>query len=127
MLLLAAVLSLMLSGCGQGSKPSEPSGPNDYLPSPDEFVPVDVYPEMIYKAPADRVRFCGDSFARGTVHVAVLLDEQGSVLIPLVRRSSGTECLDQAALDAARKCRFRPAIQNGRPIKIWVTFPYVFE
>jgi outer membrane biosynthesis protein TonB len=34
--------------------------------------------------------------------------------------------LDQAALEAARRSVFTPALANGRPVKVWVRQQYRF-
>jgi TonB family protein len=44
----------------------------------------------------------------------------------MVGKSSGTESLDEAAVEAAYKCKFKPGIQNNRPIKVWVTYKVDF-
>ena len=37
------------------------------------------------------------------------------------------EELDSAATKAAWKCLYRPAIQNGHPLSVWVTYPVAFR
>ena len=34
--------------------------------------------------------------------------------------------LDEAAIEYARKLKFEPAMTNGKPIAVWVTFPVNF-
>ena len=41
-------------------------------------------------------------------------------------KSSGTPALDEAAVAVAHKCKFKPAIQNGRPVAMWVTYKVDF-
>jgi len=48
------------------------------------------------------------------------------VLKAQIGKSSGTESLDEAAIEAAYKNKFKPGIQNGRPIKVWVTYKVDF-
>ncbi len=33
---------------------------------------------------------------------------------------------NEEALKGARKCRFKPAICDGNPVRVWVSFPFVF-
>ena len=33
---------------------------------------------------------------------------------------------EEAAVKAAYKCRFKPAIQNGRPVAVWVSYQVEF-
>jgi protein TonB len=99
----------------------------DFLPAPDEFVPVEVYPEMIYEYRGTYPRLAEQAGIEGKVYVKALVDENGNVIKSMVARSSGTEALDEAAIEWALKCKFKPGIQNNRPVKVWVTFPYEFE
>ena len=41
--------------------------------------------------------------------------------------SSGVASLDDAAVKAAFKNRFKPGIQNGRPIACWVSYTVDFD
>lgn len=100
--------------------------PEDYLPDPDEFIPVEIYPEMIHEHKPDYPRLARQAGITGTVWVKALVDEQGNVLKAIVAKSSGTVSLDESATDAAVKNKFKPGIQNGRPVKVWVTYPVEF-
>ena len=62
----------------------------------------------------------------GTVRIRVLVKKDGSVGDAIIQISSGITSLDDAALKAVYGCKFKPAIQNGRPVKVWVSFPYEF-
>jgi protein TonB len=99
----------------------------DYLPAPTEFVPVEIYPEMIYQKTADYPRLAKQAGLEGVVVVQVLVDKGGNVRDALVAKSSGTEALDQAAIKAAYDCKFKPGIQNGQPVYCWVSFNYDFQ
>jgi len=99
---------------------------DDYMPAPDEFVAVEIYPEMIYEATPPYPRLAEQAGITGRVYVKALVDESGSVIKAQVGKSSGTESLDEAAVEAAYKNKFKPGIQNGRPIKVWVTYKVDF-
>jgi TonB family protein len=58
--------------------------------------------------------------------VRALVGADGSVLKAVAWVSSGDERLDKAALAAAFKCRFSPALQNGQPVALWVTYKVEF-
>ncbi|MBU0982737.1 MAG: TonB family protein [candidate division Zixibacteria bacterium] len=95
---------------------------DEYLPAPDEFVPVEEIATMIdYKQP-EYPRLAQQAGIEGTVWVKALVGKDGSVLRAMVGKTSGTQSLDDAAVEAAPKNRFRPAIQNGRPVPMWVTY-----
>ncbi|MBD3401473.1 TonB family protein [candidate division GN15 bacterium] len=99
----------------------------DYLPSPTEFVPVEIYPEMIYQEQPDYPRLARQASLEGDVVVQVLVDKDGTVRDAIVAKSSGTASLDEAAIEAAKECRFKPGIQNGQPVACWVSFTYNFR
>lgn len=100
---------------------------DDFLPAPDDFVPVEIYPEMIYEHKPTYPRLAEQAGITGRVWVKALVDEEGNVMKAMVGKSSGTESLDEAAVEAAYKCKFKPGIQNGRPVKVWVTYKVDFE
>jgi protein TonB len=64
----------------------------------------------------------------GTVYVKALVGPDGKVLEAVVKK--GIEDypeLDKAALKAAYGCKFKPATQNGIPVKAWVKIPFKFK
>jgi len=120
---LADIVAPDVTEIAEGGEISVEIDPEDYLPSPDEFVPVEIYPEMIHEENPDYPRLAKQAGITGTVWVKALVDEQGNVLKAIVAKSSGTVSLDESAIDAAYKNKFKPGIQNGRPVKVWVTYP----
>ncbi|MDF1543802.1 MAG: TonB family protein [bacterium] len=95
---------------------------DDFIPAPDAFVAVEIYPEMIYEHKSDYPRLAKQAGLEGVVWVKALVDESGKVMKAIVGKSSGVTSLDEAAVQAAFKCTYKPGIQNGRPIKVWVTY-----
>lgn len=68
-----------------------------------------------------------DAGIEGTVAIRVLVDEQGKVVSADVLQSDVTPAMEKAALEAARKCRFRPAKQRTIPVKAHVMIPFQFQ
>lgn len=99
---------------------------DDYLPSLTEFVPVEDIAEMIYHEKPDYPRLAEQAGLEGLVWIKALVGSKGNVRDAVVYKSSGTPALDEAALKAAPKCKFKPAIQNGRPVAMWVTYKVDF-
>jgi len=62
----------------------------------------------------------------GRVIVRVSIDTRGEVSAATVQRSSGHERLDEAALDAARKARFKPYTENGVAYPAMADIPFDF-
>jgi TonB family protein len=84
---------------------------------------VEYEPATIKHAPAPRYPPAALSAGIiGTVGLSIDIDDQGRVTNVVVKDSSRNRDLDRAALDAARKWLFNPALENGRPVanKIWV-------
>ncbi|EXJ14931.1 energy transducer TonB [Imhoffiella purpurea] len=63
----------------------------------------------------------------GTVHLRVLVNAKGRPGEVRIATSSGVSSLDQAALRAVRRWRFKPAQRNGQPISAWVRIPIRFR
>ncbi len=63
----------------------------------------------------------------GTTIVRVNIDQEGKVLDIQLKKSSGYDRLDQAALDGIRKWRFKPGTSNGTPQPMWVNVPMKWE
>ncbi len=91
----------------------------DFVPSATNPVPIYIasphYPEM-----ARLMRL------EGTVTVKVRVGTDGSVQAVELQQGSHP-LLNRAALDAARKCMFKPALQRTRAVAVWVAIPYRFQ
>jgi protein TonB len=62
----------------------------------------------------------------GTVTIQFLIDADGRVLESKLQKSSGHSGLDEAARSALSKCRFKPAMFEGRPARAWTAVQYVW-
>jgi protein TonB len=63
----------------------------------------------------------------GTVRVKVLVGTDGKVINVSLMSSDVTPAMEKAALDAAKKCRFKPAKQRTQPVKAHVVVPFSFR
>lgn len=68
-----------------------------------------------------------DAGIGGTVKVYFLIDEEGVVEQVRLDEGSGHEALDEAALNVAGAFRFSPALNDEKPVPVWVSFPITFE
>ena len=97
------------------------------------FTPYTVAPELRNRDEAARaIRASYPEMLRnagigGTVLLWLLIDEEGRVLRTEVKESSGHAALDDAALRAAPKMRFSPALNMDRKVKVWVQIPVEFH
>lgn len=79
-------------------------------------------PEVVYPRVSQRKAETGLVVVRA--YVGATGDHAQSVQ---VERSSGHDRLDQAALAAVRKARFKPYSENGQPVEGWALVPIKFE
>jgi periplasmic protein TonB len=101
--------------------------PSEYMPAPGEFVAVEVPAEMIYEEIPDYPRQARTAMMEAVVWIQALVDKDGNVREARVLKSSGSKAgFDETAVAAAYKCKFKPAIQNGRPVPIWVSYSVEF-
>jgi periplasmic protein TonB len=63
----------------------------------------------------------------GRVTLHVFIDEAGMPRTVQLNQSSGFARLDDAALSAVKKARFKPPTENGQPIAGWALIPIVFD
>jgi periplasmic protein TonB len=64
--------------------------------------------------------------AAGLVTVSLLIDDKGNVTETSVVKSTHKE-LEDPAMDAVRKWRFKPAKKDGNPVAVRVAIPIKFE
>ncbi|MGV7207075.1 energy transducer TonB [Oxalobacteraceae bacterium A2-2] len=62
-----------------------------------------------------------------TVSLALLVGANGEVQDARLTRSSGLQELDQATLDAFRRCTFHATLFRGQPQLPWVMLSYRWE
>ncbi|MET0350794.1 MAG: energy transducer TonB [Rhizobacter sp.] len=101
--------------------PTPPAPPPPARNLPPEAADYLVRPPLVYPRASTRLR------ESGTVTLRVYIGEDGLPKDVQVARSSGFARLNEAAVDAVRKARFKPYLENGRAIAGWVTLPLVFE
>ena len=101
---------------------------DEFMPMPDEFVAVEEMPVQVYEETPAYPEMAERAGIEGIVYVRALVDKEGRVRDAIVEKASGTNAgFEEAALEAAMKNRYKPAIQNGRPIPVWVSYRVVFE
>ena len=85
------------------------------------------YPEMAHMQPPDYPRAEKYGDVEGKAKVECVVDAKGIVVLVRIAESTGNAALDQAAADAAYKCRFNPATCESTPVPCVVNFTYTFE
>ena len=110
---------------------------DDAPPPPDEgprvrFIPYDDPPVPIGGYGAIQRNVVYPDIAReagieGTVVIQAFIDDKGRVKDTVVLSWITKNCLDQAAGEAIRKTRFKPAKQRERAVGVWISIPVNFK
>lgn len=103
----------------QGSGTPGPVGPPPVLGS--SQITYIRQPKPVYPAFSKRA---GET---GKVMLRVLVDVNGRPKEVKLEKSSGSDRLDKAAIDAARNALLSPHKENGKPREAYVLMPIVFE
>lgn len=109
-------------GFAEETKKQLPKG----LPAEDEFVALDTMPELIKQAAPVYPKEAEDKGITGKVIIKALIDKNGDPIRVKVGKSSGHEMLDESAVAAAKKNKFKPGVKDGKPVAAWVTYVVSF-
>lgn len=80
-------------------------------------------PEIV-KDPLPSIPSSVDEGLRVVVEVSYTVTAEGDVSDVEVKKSSGTKAVDRAVVDAARRLKYKPAVQNGVPRSVKRTRKY---
>jgi len=98
------------------------------LPPPDTFIAFDEPPAqvtLVQPSYPDLARKAGEN---GKVFLRVFIDIEGKVRAVLVDKTTNPGIgFEEAAVDAAWKTTWRPAISNGLPVGVWVSYAVEFK
>lgn len=122
---------------GTVTPPEEPEvdGSGDPVPSDDgpEFIPHDVPPRLLNPGEVQeylRVFYpvaLRVASVEGAVHLWLYVDESGRATKVQVRQSSGSPQFDELARTAAPLMQFRPALNRGETVGVWVSIWVRFD
>jgi protein TonB len=91
------------------------------------FVPFDKAPVPLHLFTPVYPKLAREAGIEGKVHVKVVIDTQGRVVETVVVKSDVTPAMTRAAVEAAKSCRFKPAMQRNVPVKVTVVIPFEFR
>ncbi|MDR2820800.1 MAG: energy transducer TonB [Desulfovibrio sp.] len=113
----AAATAAAAAGSSALAAPESESGPES---GPEVLTPYanekPTYPELARRRGQE-----------GLVQLLAHVDDRGTLTELAVKKSSGYSLLDEAAMKAVRKWRFRPGISNGRPVRGILLIPVEFR
>lgn len=112
--------------------PPPPPPPEENDDDMNIFVPYDEPPSPIGGFAAIQRALKYPEIARkagieGRVIVQVLVSEKGKVIKTRVIKSLGHSGCDEAAVNAIKNVKWKPALQRDKPVKVWVAIPVIFR
>jgi len=97
------------------------------LPQPGVFIPREVNPVQINTVNPEYPPIAQRAGVEGVVWLNALVDKDGKVRDVIIVKESGANAgFEEAAIKAAYKTAWKPAIANGQPIALWVTYKVEF-
>ena len=112
--------------------PPPPSGSQQDDGPRVRFIPYDEAPEPVGGAAAILRNIVYPEIAReaqieGTVIVQAFVNEKGVVTDCVIMKGIPNTGLDEAAISAIKKTKFKPAKQRDRDVGVWIAIPVVFR
>ncbi len=101
--------------------PPPPEGPRV------KFIPYDDPPQPLSPIKPKYPEIAQEAGIEGTVIVQVFVDKRGRVKDTVILKGIPNTGLDEAATEAIRKVRFRPAKQRERAVGVWISIPVNFR
>lgn len=93
------------------------------IPPPDTFIQVETAPILIKSKLPDYPALARASGLTATVRIKAYVGKKGEVARAFDDSCTMPGCgFEENAVEAAYESVFRPAIQNGRPVGVWVTY-----
>lgn len=98
------------------------------FPAPGVFVAYEESPRIVTLPAPKYPEIARKAEIEGTVYVEVLIDTRGKVRDARVLKGTGANVgFEDAALEAALRGEWRPAMQNNQPVAVWVSYPVQFR
>ncbi|MCK5734700.1 MAG: energy transducer TonB [Candidatus Latescibacteria bacterium] len=108
--------------------PPPPAAAEAPPPEDDEIVPfwhVESPPELVHAVPPIYPEIARKAQMEGKIFLHLLVGKNGQV--EEVKFIKGPEIFKEAAIKAARQFRFSPALQNDKPVRVWMAIPIDFK
>ncbi len=117
------------SGIGEGLVYAPPEEPVEMEEDPPMFVAVEKMPSFVNQIKPKYPEIAKRSGIEGLVVVNVLIGKDGRPIKAKImkKKPKDSDIFDEAAVSALMGSSYSPGIQNGRPIKVWLTVPMRFK
>jgi periplasmic protein TonB len=97
-------------------------------PNPDEFIAVEKNPEFVTRIMPTYPEMARRAGMEGRVVLKVLIDKTGKpTKFIIVARKPDTDIFDAAATASVMNSTYTPAMQNGKPVGVWLVVPMTFK
>jgi periplasmic protein TonB len=98
------------------------------IPKPGTFVRYDEPPTAIESVAPIYPEMARIAGVQGEVWIQAYIDKNGDVKAVEILKASGAKAgFEEAAITAARATSWKPAISNGRPVGVWVSYKIEFR
>ena len=101
--------------------PPPPSGPQV------RFIPYDDPPTPMKRIAPKYPEIAQEAGIEGVVIIQAFIDEKGRVKETIVLKGIPNTGLDEAAIEAIRNTKFKPAKQRERAVGVWISIPVNFK
>lgn len=101
--------------------PPPPSGPQV------RFIPYDDPPTPLTPIQPKYPDIAQEAGIEGTVIIQAFIDDKGRVKETYILKGIPNTGLDEAAIEAIRSTRFKPAKQRERAVGVWISIPVNFK
>ncbi|ASQ90987.1 energy transducer TonB [Prosthecochloris sp. GSB1] len=93
------------------------------------FVPCETMPAVLKQKKPRYPEIARQAGIEGKVFVSVLIGETGKALrVKIMKRVPADQTVfDDVAIESVMASTYSPGIQNGSPVKVWLTVPIRFE
>jgi TonB family protein len=103
-----------------------PSDMQDQEKAPPDSVFVDVLPSVKKRLNPKYPQLAAKAGIEGEVWVKVWVDKAGNAREVKILKTDN-EIFNEASLNAARGFEFTPATVGGKPVSVWITFPFKYK
>ncbi|HSJ75471.1 MAG TPA: energy transducer TonB [Gemmatimonadales bacterium] len=84
-------------------------------------------PELLKRSDLSYPEALASACAEGVVVVESIIDENGKIRYPRLKESPGNPVMAFAALESLRSWRYKPAMFEGKPVKVYYTLTVNFR
>ena len=92
-----------------------------------KFIPYDKPPKPIIPIKPNYPEIAQEAGIEGTIYIQFFIDKTGKVTEAWVQKGIPNTGLDEAALSAVQKSKWKPAQQRDKKVGVWQTVPVKFE